>query len=245
MYMQGEFVMRKLTSLIIVLLISLFLCSCMGEKVSKYTSQSSETDESLINNPTGVSEGQIQQPTIYYQGNLYSYSFQGFQTTLASRYALIGVVKDVDLYNMPTEDFCATGVDLQSGQEVYAETTDCPSLIFVDLSDTYMPLTLVSNNDSSDVEIDDEKYQSTSTESDSTSSEENTTTVQQVDMESIEALIKDYYEKTVFDVETMELKSKTAGSIVYTICASKDGVVQEPAIFHSFKVKGWNMAGCK
>ena len=66
------------------------------------------------------------------------------------------------------------------------------------------------SNDSSDVEIDGEKYQPTSTESDSTSSEENTTTVEQVDMEA------------------MELKNKTDHSIVYTICASKEGVVQEP-----------------
>ena len=54
-YGLGEFVMRKLTSLIIVLLISLFLCSCMGEEVSKHTSQSSVTDEIInIINPQNI-----------------------------------------------------------------------------------------------------------------------------------------------------------------------------------------------
>ena len=54
-------------------------------------------------------------------------------------------IENVDMYNMPTEDFHATGVDLQIGQEVYAETTDNPSVVFVEVGNEYVPLYLVNN----------------------------------------------------------------------------------------------------
>lgn len=84
------------------------------------------------------------------------------------------------------------------------------------------------SSDSSDAEIDVEKYQSISTEIDSISLDESTTDTEQVDMEAIESLIMDYYSKTVFKVESMKLESQTSNSIVYSICASKDDVIQEP-----------------
>ena len=133
--------MKKL-SIILLLTISLLLCSCSTEKTASNTT--SESLQSIIT-PTGVSEGQYEQPTIYFNGNLYSYNFQGRQSSLANQYVSIGSIENVDMYNMPTEDFHATGVDLQIGQEVYAETTDNPSVVFVEVGNEYVPLYLVNN----------------------------------------------------------------------------------------------------
>mgnify|MGYP002627785001 FL=1 len=37
-----------------------------------------------------------------------------------------------------------------------------------------------------------------------------------------------YYENTVFEVVSLELKSHTENKIIFSVCASKDGVIQEP-----------------
>lgn len=37
-----------------------------------------------------------------------------------------------------------------------------------------------------------------------------------------------YYENTVFEVVSLELKSQTENEIIFSVCASKDGVIQEP-----------------
>ena len=37
-----------------------------------------------------------------------------------------------------------------------------------------------------------------------------------------------YYENTVFEVVSLELKSQTENKIIFSVCASKDGVIQEP-----------------
>lgn len=37
-----------------------------------------------------------------------------------------------------------------------------------------------------------------------------------------------YYENTVFEVVSLELKSRIENEIIFSVCASKDGVIQEP-----------------
>ena len=37
-----------------------------------------------------------------------------------------------------------------------------------------------------------------------------------------------YYENTVFEVVSLELKSQTENKIIFSVCASKDGVIQGP-----------------
>ena len=37
-----------------------------------------------------------------------------------------------------------------------------------------------------------------------------------------------YYETTVFEVVSLELKSQTENKIIFSVCASKDGVIQGP-----------------
>lgn len=99
------------------------------------------------------------------------------------------------------------------------------------------------SSDSTNTEIDVEKYQSITTEIDSVSTEESTTVSEQVDIEAIESAIMDYYSKTIFKVESMELESSSSNSIVYSICVSKEGVIQEPnrSIYLEIKDGMWKV----
>lgn len=45
---------------------------------------------------------------------------------------------------------------------------------------------------------------------------------------AIEAIAREYYSGTVFDVVSMELKSHSPEEITYSVCVSKGGVIQEP-----------------
>ena len=123
--------MRRFFALLLISVFMVFgVCACAGE----------ESAETTVPIATGVSDGQYEQPAIYYHENLYVYANQGVMTSLADRYVLIGAIEEVDLNSMPSQDFYATGVDLKSGQKVYAESEDSPSVMFVDIGDEYMPL---------------------------------------------------------------------------------------------------------
>lgn len=37
-----------------------------------------------------------------------------------------------------------------------------------------------------------------------------------------------YYENTVFEIVSLELKSQTENEIIFSVCVSKGGVIQEP-----------------
>ena len=65
----------------------------------------------------------------------------------------------------------------------------------------------------------------------------------EMEMEAVEEVIRDYYGKTVFSIESMDLDRQTETTIVYTICASKDGVVQEPnrSIYLELKDGMWQV----
>lgn len=49
-----------------------------------------------------------------------------------------------------------------------------------------------------------------------------------VDIEQMEQIVKNYYADTVFEIVSMEVTSQSENEIVFSVCASKDGVVQEP-----------------
>ena len=51
------------------------------------------------------------------------------------------------------------------------------------------------------------------------------------------------YSKTIFKVESMELASRSSNSIVYSICVSKEGVIQEPnrSIYLELKDGMWQV----
>ena len=50
----------------------------------------------------------------------------------------------------------------------------------------------------------------------------------QVDLEAVKELAQAYYSDTVFEVVSMELESQTEEELVFSVCVSKGGVVQEP-----------------
>ncbi len=107
------------------------------------------------------------------------------------------------------------------------------------ISHMYRPF----SSDTSDIENDVDKNHSIRTEMDSISPDESATVTEQVDMDEIELLIMEYYSKTVFKVESMELESQTPNSIAYSICASKEDVIQEPnrSIYLELKEGMWQV----
>lgn len=56
-------------------------------------------------------------------------------------------------------------------------------------------------------------------------------------------LLAYYYENTVFEVVSLELKSQTENEISFSVCVSKGGIVQEPdrTIFLEFVNGHWEV----
>ena len=133
--------LKKLLLPVFVMVIGSCLLSCVDENVASTDTERMEETVTATEN-TGVSEGQYEQPTLYFNDYLYQYNYQGMQTTIANRYIIIGTIEGVDLSTLPTENFNASGVDLQVGQDIYAEDVEHPNIIYVDLGGTYMPLIL-------------------------------------------------------------------------------------------------------
>jgi len=65
----------------------------------------------------------------------------------------------------------------------------------------------------------------------------------QVDLEAIKKIAQEYYSDTVFEVISMELIRQTDKEIVFSVCVSKGGVVQEPnrTIFLEFNDEKWEV----
>lgn len=53
-----------------------------------------------------------------------------------------------------------------------------------------------------------------------------------------------YYENTVFEVVSLELKSRTENEISFSVCVSKGGIAQEPdrTIFLEFVNGHWKLS---
>lgn len=58
-----------------------------------------------------------------------------------------------------------------------------------------------------------------------------------------EEFAKEYYKSTVFEVVSIELKEQSGNEVVFAVCASKDGVVQEPnrTIWLQFNNEKWEV----
>lgn len=105
--------MRKVLCLVVILC-SLYLCAC----------DNGSSNENLT--PTGYPTGEIQQPQIMYNGQIYYYYATGFDEPLPNGYAHVGSVADVDNINEPEEDLHGARVTLE--QEVYANETNQDSI---------------------------------------------------------------------------------------------------------------------
>lgn len=152
--------------------------------------------------------------------------------------------EDKQLSNYSETYILEDGIYISYTLDIKDEETELKygDLIIVTEKDGVSHIYRPFSSDSSDAEIDIEKYQPVSTQIESVSIDESAT-IEQVDMSVIESLIMEYYSKTVFKVESMELESQSSNSIVYSICASKEGVIQEPnrSIYLELKDGMWQV----
>lgn len=70
--------------------------------------------------PTGYPSGQVQRQQVMYNGVIYYYTANGFDSPLPDGFELVGEVKEVDNDQEPSVDWCGSRVDV--GQEIYAST---------------------------------------------------------------------------------------------------------------------------
>ena len=84
--------------------------------------------------PTGYPSGEIQQPQIRYDGQLYFYFATGFDEPLPKDYAHVGSIAAVDNTAEPAEDF--HGARVEAGQDIYASDAN-PDTIYVEYEKGY------------------------------------------------------------------------------------------------------------
>lgn len=119
--------MRKMKLLIFLcVMIIVTLCGC-GSKETVLTTEK----EPITESSTGVPSGQIEQPQIFYNGNLYKYYATGRDQKLPEGFEKVATIEVVDMTKVPTEHLYATGVDLSMGQAIYASETN-DSKIYVE-----------------------------------------------------------------------------------------------------------------
>ena len=131
-----------------VLILCLCLCVVSGcnTRGSEETSSEEYSDHYYIpttdadgHGPTGLPEGVIEHSQIMFKGKIYECLGNNPLDKLpGDDYKEVGTILEVDAYNMPTEDFCATGttVRLRSGQKVFS-SENVDSVIIVQCEDTY------------------------------------------------------------------------------------------------------------
>ena len=83
--------------------------------------------------PTGYPSGQVQRQQVMYNGVIYYYAANGFDSPLPDGYELVGDVKEVDNDKEPSVDWCGSRVDV--GQEIYA--SDNSSSIYLKYESGY------------------------------------------------------------------------------------------------------------
>ena len=76
--------------------------------------------------PTGYPDGEIQQPQLMYNGQIYFYFATGFDEPLPDGYELVGSISAVDNNNAPAENF--HGARVEAAQEIYASENDANTL---------------------------------------------------------------------------------------------------------------------
>ena len=92
-------------------------------------------------NETGFKNGEIEQPQIMYNQQIYCYYATGFDDTLPQNYSKVGEVKAVDNRQKPDEDFKACRLEV--GQAVYANTgQDIIDTVYVQYSEGYAKFNL-------------------------------------------------------------------------------------------------------
>ena len=85
------------------------------------TGTSSSQPDNTKNDPTGLSSDMISPPQVKVNGIIYVYHYNGKRERLTDEYEIIGTVTEVNDYEIPKDDFCAGGgeLNLRTGQEIY------------------------------------------------------------------------------------------------------------------------------
>lgn len=119
-----------------------------------------------------------------------------------------------------------------------------------------MVLSLAACGNEDDSVLDEtERYVSTETEENISVQEQRTEilmddeevadpdTSASVDLDAVRQIAQEYYADTVFEVISMELVSQTATEVVFSVCTSKDGNVQEPnrSIYLEWNGENWEV----
>ena len=92
---------------------------------------------------TGGISGEIEQPQIMYNQQVYYYYATGFNDVLPENYLKVGEVKALNNKEKPTEDFMACRLDI--GQAIYANVEqDISNPIYLQYEDGYAQFYLKS-----------------------------------------------------------------------------------------------------
>lgn len=84
--------------------------------------------------PTGYAAGEIDQPQVMYNGQIYYYWATGFNEPLPADYNYVGCVDKINNLVEPIEDF--SGCRLSKGQRIYANP-DNDSVIYLQYEDGF------------------------------------------------------------------------------------------------------------
>ena len=124
---------KRITRAITIALILVCILGFIGHK------KASEIRNEDTTAPTGYHTGEIQQPQIMYNGQVYFYFATGFNEPLPDGYELVGSIAVVDNDNEPAEDFHGARVELE--QEVYASEANTET-VYVKYEKGYAQFTI-------------------------------------------------------------------------------------------------------
>lgn len=94
--------------------------------------------------PTGHPTGEIDQPQVMYDDQIYYYWATGFDDELPASYIYVGSVSYINNKLQPAENFA--GCRLEEGQRVYANP-DYVSVIYIEYNDGYAKFSLSQNSE--------------------------------------------------------------------------------------------------
>lgn len=132
----------------VVVLSLLFLLSGCEKKHGTFVSDDSSNPITTVtsssqsgdagSDPTGLSSGMISPPQVRIKGIVYVYHYNGRREQLNDDYEIIGTINDVNDYEIPKDDCCAGGreLDLRAGQEIFGLKQN-DSVIAVKCKDGY------------------------------------------------------------------------------------------------------------
>ena len=135
--------MKKFLALLFVLSCVLVLAACGGNEADDTEIAETGSDEPTA--PTGFPSGEVQQPQIMYNGQVYYYFATGFDDSLPDGFSCAGMVEAVDNEHTPESEY--QGARVERGQEIYA-LPGVHDRIYVKYENGYARFSLRKENES-------------------------------------------------------------------------------------------------